>query len=146
MKTVLAAVDFSDMTQKIVNQAARLANNFSCSVHIVHVAAPNPDKVGYDVSQQYVRDYRAKEYRREHQELHQHAERIKEMGIEVIPLLIQGPVVEVILKEADKIQAGVIVLGSHGHGMLHKMLAGSVCEGVLKCTTIPLFIIPPKKR
>jgi len=34
------------------------------------------------------------------------------------------------------------VMGSHGHGMLHHLLVGSVTEGVLKKATCPVTIVP----
>ena len=56
--------------------------------------------------------------------------------------MIQGPTVQALLDEAEKLGTDVIIMGSHGHGVLHQVLMGSVCEGVLHKSTRPVLVIP----
>jgi nucleotide-binding universal stress UspA family protein len=53
-----------------------------------------------------------------------------------------GPLVGCILDRALKHGAGLIVLGSHGHGALYDLLVGSVAEGVLKHSKVPVLVVP----
>ena len=50
-----------------------------------------------------------------------------------------------ILKVAEKVNADLIVIGSHSRRWLEKILVGSVTEEVLRDSKIPLYIIPIKE-
>ena len=145
MKNVLAAVDFSAVSERVLEHAAALARAESARLWLVHVAAPDPEFVGLAVGPQHVRDHRAAELRKEHRELQQRAERLRASGIEATALLVQGQTVEVLLAEADRLAADVIVIGSHGRGALHRALVGSACEGVLRRTTRPTLVVPDRR-
>jgi nucleotide-binding universal stress UspA family protein len=58
----------------------------------------------------------------------------------------EGDFAESILKTAKDLHADIIVMGSHSRRWLENIVMGSVTEEVLHHTTIPLFIIPTKKR
>lgn len=142
MKQILVPIDFSEITGRILTEAARVAEHFNAHLCIIHVAPPDPDFVGYDPGPQSERDQVAARFRKEHQQLQQHAADLKARGLDATALLVQGPTVAVILDEADRRGADLIVLGSHGHGALYRALMGSVSEGILRKTKIPLLIVP----
>jgi len=142
MMNILVAVDFSDITSRVIEHAENLAKTFSGKVWLVHAVPPDPDFVGFEVGPQTVRDAVAKQMHEEHRRLHDMATDIKSRGIDVTPLLVQGPTVEMILQEAANTNADMIVMGSHGHGALYTTLLGSVSEGVLRKAPCPLYIIP----
>jgi nucleotide-binding universal stress UspA family protein len=145
MKTVLVPVDFSPVTPAAIEQAARLAQAFSSAVWLLHVAAPDPDFVGYEPGPSTVREQVAHEMRDTHRRLQEHASQLRERGIDATALQVQGATVETILHEAERLTADVIVLGSHGHGALHRALLGSVSEGVLHQATCPVLILPSRR-
>ena len=69
------------------------------------------------------------------------------LGDETIKVLVkEGEFAETILKAAEAQHADLIVMGSHGRKWLEKIIMGSVTEEVLNQTSIPLFIIPTKKK
>jgi nucleotide-binding universal stress UspA family protein len=51
-------------------------------------------------------------------------------------------VAEAIVAVADECDAGVIVVGSHGHGPLRAALLGSVSAGVLRRAARPVLVVP----
>jgi nucleotide-binding universal stress UspA family protein len=57
-------------------------------------------------------------------------------------LIRLGHPVEEILKVADEEGCDVIVLGTHGKGILKQTLLGSVSGSVITRTRKPLFLIP----
>jgi len=142
MKKILAAIDFSDITTQVIEQAESLARAFSAHLSLIHVAAPDPDFVGLDAGPQVVRDDRARELRTERQALQQMAERLQGRGIQADAHLVEGPTVQTIIEQADHLHADLLILGSHGHGAWYRALVGSVAEGVLRKATCPLLVIP----
>jgi len=144
MKNILAPIDFSDITKEVIEQAANLARTFSGKLWLIHVALPDPAFAFYEKGLLSVRDSIAEELHEEHRQLQNIAKDIRNRGIDVNPLLVQGSTIEIILKEASKVKADLIVLGSHGHGALYTALMGSVTKGILSKAPCPLFIIPPR--
>ena len=142
MEKVLVPIDFSDHTPAVLRAASELASALNAKLWLVHIADPEPDFVGYDAGPEGVRDRVAEHLREEHRDLQARAETLRERGIDARALLVQGPTVEVILREAEKLGAELIVLGSHGHGAVFRALLGSTSEGVLHKAQVPVLIVP----
>ncbi len=142
MNNILAAIDFSDVTPMVVDKAAELAKSFNCRLWLIHIAAPDPDFVGYGTGPQCERDWRAKTLRKEHRYLQDKALELDQDGVAVTPLLVQVATIKTILQEAIKLKSDMIVIGSHGHGALYKTLVGSVSEGVIRQAFCPVVVIP----
>lgn len=142
MNEIVAALDFSPITALVVRQASVLAAAFSAELTLLHVAAPDPDFVGFETGPQTVRDGRAKELRAERRELERMAEELRERDLRVRVLMVQGPTVEKILSEAKRLGADALVLGSHGHGAAYRALLGSVSEGVVRSAACPVLVVP----
>ena len=92
------------------------------------------------------REQVAQELREEHRTIQALADELRERDVETTALLIQGPTVEAILQEAEKLSADLIVLGSHGHGAIYRSLLGSVSEGVLHRARVPVAIVPTREE
>jgi nucleotide-binding universal stress UspA family protein len=142
MKIILAALDFSAVGTAVIEQAARLAEGFGAKLWLVHVAAPDPDFVGYDAGPPNVRDQVAHELRDAHRRVQDAANGLRARGLDAAALQVQGPTADTIVSEAERLGADVIILGSHGHGALHRALLGSVSEGVLRSAACPVLIVP----
>ena len=146
MQNILAAIDFSDVTLMVVEKATEIARCCSCKLWLIHIAAPDPDFVGYDTGPPSKRDWRAKTLRKEHRYIQDKALELEQSGIDVTPLLIQGTTVETIISEASRLNTDMIVIGSHGHSALYKTLVGSVSEGVIRHASCPVLIVPAKSK
>ena len=139
---ILVAVDLSDATARVVQVAERIAGPMSGVVRLLHVAEAEPDFVGFDARPDVVRDQVAKEYRDEHRSVQAHANALREADIDASALLIKGPIIETILNEAQRFEADMLIVGSHGFGALYDLLVGSSSRGVLKDTKIPVLVVP----
>jgi len=146
MTHILAAVDFSEVSEQVLANAEKLARAQGARLTLLHVAAPAPEFVGYETGPQSVRDGRAKSLREEHSTLQQQAARLRERGLDAHALVVEGPNVETILREARRLASTTIVLGSHGHGALYDALVGSVSAGVIRGSTCPVLIVPAGGR
>ena len=60
--------------------------------------------------------------------------------------LVAKDVVQAHVDKAKKLNADIIVMGSHSRKWLESIILGSAAQDVLKKTTIPLFIVPTRKE
>ncbi|MDZ7732874.1 MAG: universal stress protein [Acidimicrobiia bacterium] len=140
---ILVCVDFSEGSEKVLAAAAKLAGPLGASIHLLHVAAPEPTFFGYDrPGGPRDRDTRAEELLDEHEALRILADAVRETGLEVTPLLIKGPTIDMILGEAEHLDADLVVAGSHGHGAVHRFLVGSTTESLIRRSERPVLIVP----
>jgi nucleotide-binding universal stress UspA family protein len=141
-QTILVPVDFSDVTAKVVQTAGEMAKAFRSKAVLLHVSEPDPDFVGFEPGPPSVRTVVARDFKAEHQKLSEWKAVLAGMGVETTALHIQGPLADKVLLEADAQGAGLIVMGSHGHGALYNLLVGSVTSGVLKGAKCPVLVVP----
>lgn len=142
MKVIIAAIDFSSATDRVLQFAADTALATGARLFLLHVASPDPDFVGYDVGPETERQAVAERLRREHRELQALADGLRETGLDATALLIQGATVEKLLEEARRLNADMMVLGSHGRGAVGRVLLGSISEGVVRGADFPVTVIP----
>lgn len=144
-KNILVGLDFSPISDKVLDEVKTMAAASSGKIWLVHVAEPAPDFIGYEVDPRVLRTPLAEKFRDEHRRLQQQAQKLRDAGIDATALLIQGPVPETLLHEAEKLAADMIVVGSHGYGAMHQLLVGSVSESVLRKAICPVLIVPVRE-
>lgn len=141
---ILVALDLSTATERTLATTIKLARVTQAEVWLLHVAAPEPDFVGYAAGSKVVRDQVAQEHREEHRALQGHAQVLRDIGIDTTALLIQGPSAEVILGEAGRLAVDLIVMATHGRGALLDLVVGSVSHAVLAGSRIPVLLVPAR--
>jgi nucleotide-binding universal stress UspA family protein len=134
MKNILVPLDFDKEVQRLIDTALEFAEKFHSKIWVIHVAAPDPEFIGYDVGPQYIRDNRAEKLREEHKLLQKYTKQIKASGIEAEALLIQGRTLESILDECTKLNIDLAIIGHHKHSNLSL--------SIIKKSKIPVLIIP----
>lgn len=162
MKNILTAIDFSGSSKVVLAQATELAKALDAKLWVVHATteeitplakmADLPSLFGTDyqfvglpIDIETSRDVTAEKYKHEHSLLHSVTANLREDGLDVVGLLIEGDAAATILQKAVELEAELIVLGSRGHGEIHKLLMGSVCEAVLKDAPCGVLIVPAQK-
>jgi nucleotide-binding universal stress UspA family protein len=146
MKNILVPVDFSAETERVLGIAATIGRCFNAKLWLVHVAAPDPDFVGFDAGPSYVREQRAEVLRQEHTDIQAMAAAMKQDGLDCEGLLVQGSTTETLLEEIEKLSAEMVIMGSHGKTGLFKAFVGSVSEQVLRDSRVPVMIVPAIDR
>ena len=141
MRKILACVDLSESSHAVIACARSLAAPDGKLV-LLHVAAPDPQFVGYAVGPESVRENVAAELHQEHAAVRRLAEGVREPGLEVTPLTVQGVVSERILEHADRLPADFIVVAAGEHGALHHLFAGSIARQVLHGAKVPVVVVP----
>lgn len=142
IKNILVAIDFNDTVGELLSYAEGMATKFGAKLWVLHVAAPNPDFVGYEPGPQYVRDVKAEELREEHRSLQSICDNFLDPELECEALLIQGSTVESVIEEAKKLSSDMLIVGTHKHSFFHDLFSENVSLELLKKAEIPLLAIP----
>jgi len=145
MKTIVAAVDFSAVTYHVVEAARELAEALKARVLLLHVIAPPVNVVTYDMPAEAFVDELKFARETSSKKLEALRRVLDADGIECELKTLQGHAVEEILHEAEACDASYIVMGSHGHGALYELLAGSTSHGVIHKANCPIVILPRSK-
>ena len=143
--TILVAIDFSDLSKRVVAEADRLASRLQAKVYLLHSVEPEPDFMGYDDDPKVIRDQIALQYHREHRLLQEYAQSLRDKGLDVTAVLVRGIFSKSILQHADKVSADLIMVGSHGKGTLSALVMGSCSQQVIRHATVPVVVIPQVK-
>jgi nucleotide-binding universal stress UspA family protein len=142
---LLVAVDFSPVTERVIETALMLSRDVPAAVTLLHVAHPEPAFVGYEAGPQSVRDQVAEEFRTQRRALQEIAGRLRDAGIETTPLVVQGSIIDTIIEHALRVAAHAIVVGTHGRSAVFGLLIGSVSEGLVRRSPIPVLVVPPAR-
>jgi nucleotide-binding universal stress UspA family protein len=163
MKRILVPIDFSDVTPSLIGLARQLAKALDAEIHLVHVkeftAAATSGALGYGlagmpelapISGVPVPGFESMpetipEDEGQTSKLTKWQEEIAQDGIKVSLQEPTGAVAEEILKQADALNADLIMMGTHGHGAMYNLLVGSATKGVLKHSTRPVLLVPGQK-
>ena len=151
---ILVSIDFSDVTDLVLDEAARLGKALQSPICLIHAVvsriAPDFDELGIRCG--YVTMQEPAEELQEQlepaEELQEQLDKLRDKlaapGLAVSTVLLHGRSVDVIVEEAERLRAELVVLGSHGRRALHHLLAGSVCQGVLRRVACPVVIVPSR--
>lgn len=141
MKTIVAAIDFSDATSQVVETAVAQAKAFGASLHLVHVLEPEPAYTAYGFTPDEFPAMHAF-----HEEARKRAlSRLEEVGGGAEGIrrhLAEGSPLHALLDYVKEVGADLVILGSHGHGMVASLLLGSVAEGMVRKAVVPTLVVP----
>ena len=148
MKTIVAALDFSDATPSVVETASTMAKSFGAVLHLVHCIEPEPTYSAYGFTPEEVpaiHSFQKEARTRAEQALAAQTEKVAE-GVAVDTELIEGNPLHELLAYATENHADLLVLGTHGHGVVASVLLGSVAEGIVRKAEIPALVVPAPHR
>ncbi len=151
IKKVLIAIDYNPVSEKVIDAGYKLAQKMDAEVVLMHVVADvayygiqYPTFMGYEgfdtsLDLNLATEMRgvAKTY------LETVAEHLNDPSVGI--QLEYGDAADAILKYAEEWNADLIVLGTHSHNFLEKLLLGDVASQVLKHTKVPVFMVPVRK-
>ena len=143
MKTILALVDFSDVTASVLAQAQDRAKAFEGRVIIMHVLKQEP--VVFDVglaSPTVLRPPAEAVVLAGKATLDGFRASMAATGISVTAQQLQDATMEKILEESGRLGADMIVVGSHHHSALYDLFIGSFTHDLLKLATCPVLVVP----
>lgn len=142
MKNILVTLEIDEQSELLLEKATEIAQKFGSKVWLVHIAAPEPDFIGYGTGPQYIRDTLAQDLREEHRIIQKYADKMKSKGVDAEGLLVQGSTIETIIKESEKLNVDLIVVGHHKHGFLYNLFMVGTDESLIEQSNIPVLTIP----
>jgi len=137
---ILVAIDGSRAATRAFDEAIRLAKEQKAALCLAHVVEMPYVYDGVNVDFKALAEERADPGR---VLLTEASAQVRQAGIE--PEVVLGStdgvrIGTVIAAEAKQWSADLIVLGTHGHGLLRKLL-GSTTEDVLRATPVPVQLL-----
>lgn len=146
MKTILAPVDFSGITESVLSQAASLAQALEAKIVLLNVLQPPVITSEYGPFLENIGEIVMVGEKAAANQLARLQEKFQSQGIATETLQFTGAPVSNILKQAEKLGADYIVMGSHGHTAFYDLLVGSTTHGVLLRSPCPVVIVPADKK
>ena len=147
---ILLATDSSEEAELALSTALDLANTTNSQLHVVTVGPWNPDPsyASHEASLHWETYEQASEaIRKEAQEiLDNQVRKIEEGGGTVQEAhLRRGRKDEEIIRAAEEIGAGLIIMGSRGLGGVRRALMGSVSDSVIRHAHCPVLVVRKEK-
>jgi nucleotide-binding universal stress UspA family protein len=140
-KNIVVPTDFSEYSYLALEYAVGMAEKFSSTIRLVHVMEPllQPGDVSWaPVDYRHISEEHKNEAREHLKKLV--SDRIPESVATHVSILTGKAFVE-ILKYAREIDADLIVMATHGRGVIAQILMGSTAERVVRKAPCPVMTV-----
>jgi nucleotide-binding universal stress UspA family protein len=145
MKTIVAAVDFSNATTGVLEAAVKITRAFGSSLHLLHVLEPEPSYTAYGFTPDEfpaIHLFQEEARKRATARLQEVLAKVADDVPEATVHLAEGSPLHALLDYTHTVGADLVILGSHGHGAVAALLLGSVAEGMVRKAVVPTLVIP----
>jgi nucleotide-binding universal stress UspA family protein len=144
-KNILASVDLSPVSRKILAYAAGLADP-EAELHVLSLFEhPLVTYDGADVLPRYVSEEEVVRLSGEHAKavraLVDQVEHAPTLRVD-IQAMSKAPASQVILETEEILQPGLIVVGTSGHNAWHRMILGSTATRIVAEARCPVLVVP----
>lgn len=142
MKTILAPIDFSAASDHVVAAALGLARAIQGRLVLLHVIPPSPRLGGDAALAECGAEFTLQVETDAHRRLTLLQEELRAAGVAAHAVLRNGPPGQCIVRQAERLSADYIVIGSHGHTAFYDLIVGSTTSRVLKEVTCRVVVVP----
>jgi len=160
MRNFLVAIDFSDITYRVIDLSIRIAcEQHGSSICLIHVdenlfSSPYIDSSLYSMTatgglrvkkgktsmhQMHTVILPQKRYV-EHRIISEFAHRMEQKGLTVVTKLITGRPAQEICSTAADFEAHCIIVGAHHHGKLHQLFFREVSSYLINNAPCPVLV------
>jgi nucleotide-binding universal stress UspA family protein len=141
--TILLATDGSDEAKRATEAAVELSKDTGSELHVAYVLPSPAQLIGHHLYSEETRESLIGGAEREAERfLKEQAERIGSDGAKVAEThLRSGDPDKEILRLAEALEVGLIVIGSRGLGAVSRALMGSVSDSVVRHAHCPVFVV-----
>lgn len=146
MKAFLVPVDFSPVTDEVIDTAVNFARAFQGKVTLIHVVQPPVVTSEFALPVDVLQEALTAGEKAAKTKLDRYAEMLRNAGIASEVHVVHGPPVTMINEEADREKIDYIIIGSHGHGKLYDFFVGSTASGIIKKARCGVIIVPQVEK
>jgi nucleotide-binding universal stress UspA family protein len=142
--SIVVPVDFSEITDKLVEYAVHMAGKLAAVVHFVHVVHFYPGNTMLGVA--YVQECEERLLASAKERMSDIVKNNRERCSGCTGEVIVGDPVDTITEFAREKDSDLIIISTHGAKGFEKILLGSVTERVLKRADCPVLVMNPHKK
>ena len=141
--TILLAIDGSEEGKLAAQAATELSKNSGSEVHVVYVLPAAAQLIGHHLYSEEIRESVIAGAQRDAETfLKDQADQIQTNGGKVAETHFRtGDPDKEILRAAESLGVGMIVIGSRGLGAISRALMGSVSDSVVKHAHCPVLVM-----
>lgn len=142
--SILVGIDFSPHSKRAVVEAVRLAERLQSALHVVYVYEPLPAATLESTSlHDDMLSLIARERAARCGQGVQLCERMVAGRVPYTFHVVDGMPVDGLLAAIGKLKPELVIVGSHGHGAIKRLLLGSVSTALSHRCPVPILIVPP---
>lgn len=142
IRRILVPLDFSGASRQALPAAIALAEKFRARIVLVHVVAPQlqpvlPPAMGMAFTPMPVRGARTQAAT----QLHERGEKLIPRDLYERSIVSLGHAASEIVAVAERIDADLIVVSTHGHSGVKRFLMGSTAEQIVRHAPCPVMTV-----
>ncbi|HSJ26673.1 MAG TPA: universal stress protein [Acidimicrobiia bacterium] len=140
--SIIAAVDGSPLTRRILERAVAQARAAESTLHVVHVF--QPPTVVYGMAGAYVFEERELAEAEQQAVWDEIGPQLEDVGIDWVRADLTGYPPAVITEYAKDVGATLIVVGTRGRGEFRSLVLGSTSHGVIHDSPCDVLVVKPE--
>jgi nucleotide-binding universal stress UspA family protein len=143
MQTIIALVDFSDITPRVVEQAIMHARTYGARLVLVHAVPSEPAVVEFGIaSPTLLQPASERRIERDYNQLLNLRDSLANAGVPISAQQLDQADIGKVVELCHKLEADLIVVGTHHHGALYQFFIGTYTADILKKTHCPVLVVP----
>jgi len=148
-KNILACVDFTDISDAVVNSAALLSKVFDAKINLLTVIE-RPVPILHEGFEEFIEPEEIeilfeleKKLREDAEEkLNRYSQDLYSKNIKVKTIIeISENITDSILDNIEKEKADLVIIGSHKKGLIDKLLLGSISEKIVNKSPVSTLVL-----
>jgi nucleotide-binding universal stress UspA family protein len=144
IKKILCPVDFFAASDKALQYAAGLAEDYGAKIHLLHVVTPLlPVAQDYPLDTVTVLESVEEAATARMKKL---VESLERRGVEVTSKVLTGDVHLWLEETITTEKPDLVVMGSHARSGIERLFMGSVSEWLMRHSPVPILVISEKQK
>lgn len=146
MKTILAPIDFSPISPRVIASAVELARRLRARVVLLHAVERPVFRAGFIPLRARISEFSQALEAGARQHLLRVQRDLVKRRTSVETRCVTGAVVPSILAAAQQLRANYLIMGSHGYNPGSQRVVGGTAAGVVHSAGCPVVIVPAALR
>jgi len=143
MKTIIALVDFSKVSTRVIEQSTLMARTFGARLILVHVVPAEPTVVELGLaSPTLLQPPSERRIEADYNQLLNLRDSLAKSGVPVSVQQFEQADIGKVLGLCHDLEADLIVVGTHHHSALYQFFIGTYTADVLKRAKCPVLVVP----